>query len=106
MYRGTTPTLTFTLPFEGDRLDLLSIAFAQVKPLEGLEPKVILEKTLADCTVSGNCVAVTLTEEETLRLRGGKSVDIQLRAAVGEQRMASKIFTVQVEEILKDGVLT
>lgn len=106
MYRGTTPTLTFTLPFEASDLDILNIAFCQVKALEGFDPKIIFEKTLADCTISGKSVKVNLSESDTLKLGAKKNVEIQLRAAVGDKRMASKIFSIPVESILKDGVLT
>ena len=106
MYRGTTPTLTFTLPFAASELEILSIAFSQVNPLNGLSPKLVFEKKLSDCTLSGNVVRVELSENDTLMLSGGKTVEIQLRAAVGDKRMASKIFRIPVDSILKDGVLT
>lgn len=99
MFRGTTPTLKFTLPFDCSIITLLSIAFSQGN-------KVVLEKTLADCEVNGNRLILKLTEYDTLLLDSSKTwVEIQLRVGVGNDRLASKIMKVEVQRILKDGVL-
>ncbi len=99
MYRGTTPTFTYKLPFAGERITALNLCFAQ-------QGEVILEKPLSACTVEGNGVQVTLTEEETLLFDSQKGmVEMQLRIGCGESRMASNIMKVSVEQILKDGCL-
>ena len=100
MYRGTTPTLTFRLPIDTGSITVLSVAVAQGRQVK-------IEKTLSDVHVDGNVISCTLTEDETLSLTAGASVEakIQLRVGVGEQRMASQIFTVPVERILRDGAL-
>ena len=100
MYRGTTPTLTFRLPIDTGSITVLSIAVAQGRQVK-------IEKTLSDVHLDGNIISCTLTEDETLSLTAGASVEakIQLRVGVGEQRMASQIFTVPVERILRDGEL-
>ena len=100
MYRGTTPTLTFRLPIDTGSITVLSVAVAQGRQVK-------IEKTLSDVHLDGNVISCTLTEDETLSLTAGASVDakIQLRVGVGEQRMASQIFTVPVERILRDGAL-
>ena len=100
MYRGTTPTLTFRLPIDTGSITVLSVAVAQGRQVK-------IEKTLSDVHLDGNVISCTLTEDETLSLTAGASVDakIQLRVGVGEQRMASQIFTVPVERILRDGEL-
>lgn len=98
MYRGTTPTLTFTLPFECSTITLLNIAFSQ-------QGKLVLEKELSDCAVEGNKLTVTLSEEDTLKFECLKMVDIQLRCGCGESRLASQIISVCAERILKDGCL-
>ena len=100
MYRGTTPTLTFRLPIDTGSITVLSIAVAQGRDVK-------IEKTLSDVHLDGNVLSCTLTEDETLSLTAGASVEakIQLRVGVGEQRMASQIFTVPVERILRDGAL-
>lgn len=99
MYRGTTPTFTFTLPIECETISRLSVAFKQ-------GGKLLFERCLADVTMSGNVLSCTLTEEETLQLHGDTELQIQLRVGVGSARMASQVFRVPVSQILKDGVLT
>lgn len=98
MYRGTTPTFSFELPIQASTLTKLSITFRQ----PGGES---IEKTLSDVTRSGQTVTVTLTEAETLSLKAARTLDIQLRAGVGDARLASQVWTVPVKQILKDGAL-
>ena len=101
MYRGTTPTLTFQLPIDTGSITVLSVAVAQAGQVK-------IEKTLPDVHLDGNVVSCTLTEAETLSLTagtGGIDAKIQLRVGVGAQRMASQVFTVPVERILRDGAL-
>ena len=68
--------------------------------------KLLFERGLPDVTMSGKVLSCTLTEEETLQLRGDTELQIQLRVGVGSARMASQVFRVPVSQILKDGVLT
>lgn len=55
MYRGTTPTFTFTLPIECETISKLSVAFKQGGEL-------LFERGLPDVTMSGNVLSCTLTE--------------------------------------------
>lgn len=100
MYRGTTPTFTFNLPIAADTLTAAAVTFRQAGCAD-------IEKTLEDCIVDGQTLTVTLTEAETLTLRSGTvaPLEIQLRVGASGARMASQIFTVPVERILKDGAL-
>ena len=99
MIRGTTPTLTFTLPIEADTITLLNIAFSQRR-------RIVFEKSLDDVEVYDNTITLTLSETETLKLMSdGSDVEIQLRVGVGDVRLASEIFRVSVDRILKDGIL-
>ena len=82
MYRGTTPTFTFTLPIECETITKLSVAFKQ-------GGKLLFERGLPDVTMSGNVLSCTLTEEETLQLRGDTELQIQLRVGVGSARKCS-----------------
>lgn len=61
MFRGTTPTLKFTLPFDADGLSCAWITLAQNK-------KDIIDKPMTECTCAENVITVTLTQEETLLL--------------------------------------
>ncbi len=99
MYRGTTPTITFTLPLDGSRITALNLCFVQ-------QGEIILEKDLAACRIDGNTLQVTLTEKETLLFDDKKGmVEMQLRIGCNNTRMASNIMRVSVERILKDGCL-
>lgn len=98
MYRGTTPTLNFQLPFEVSQITKLNIAFSQ-------DNTVVLEKALSDVTREGRKITVKLSEMETLSLNDKKGLEIQLRVAVGSIKMASPIIKTTVERILKEGVL-
>ncbi len=99
MYRGTTPTLNFTLPFDCKNITALNIAFAQ-------NENVVFEKTYNDCVLDGNKISVILTEDDTLLLDCKKrAVEIQLRVGCGSSRLASKIIKIPVDRILKDGCL-
>ena len=99
MYRGTTPTLTYTLPFAGDQITVLNLCFDQ-------QGEIVLEKSLEDFKVDGKTLQVKLTEEDTLLFDAQKAmVEMQLRVGCGETRMASNIMRVSVERILKDGCL-
>lgn len=99
MIRGTTPTHTFTLPFDSTGITKLSIAYAQ-------GGRVVLEKTLPDCNIKGNVITVSLTEEDTLKFDSNKAMaEIQLRLGFGDSRMASQVMHITTERILKDGCL-
>lgn len=97
MIRGTTPTLEFKLPFNWDDIDAIDIVFAQCR-------KVILKKTMDDCTIVEDVMKLKLTKEDTLRFRCGREAEIQLIVDfVTGGTIASEIITVNVEHILGDG---
>ena len=98
MYRGTTPTITFTLPFDGGNITALHLCFVQ-------QGEIVLEKDLYACEIKGNTLQVALTEEETLRFDAGAMVEMQLRVGCGETRLVSNIMLLSVKPILKEGCL-
>ena len=100
MVRGTTPTLTFTLPFPVSTLSAMYINISQ--HFENIQ----IEKALTDCTVSGNDVSVVLTQDDTLRLVAGRQAFIQIRARTTDgTALASEMIPCMVEDVLKDGVI-
>lgn len=99
MYRGTTPTLKFTLPFEASTIAAAYISVVQNR-------RVIIEKSIEECTLSGNTILIKLTQEETLLLAVSNETEIQLRVRlVDGSALASQVFTVPTERILKNGVI-
>ena len=98
MRRGTTPTNTFTVDVDLRQATALYVTYKQ-------NSRVILEKTLADATITETSVAVTLTQEDTLAFAQG-SVHIQIRAKYSDgAAIASNIIVAPVDQILKDGVI-
>ena len=99
MYRGTTPTLNFELPFAASTVAEGYVSIAQNR-------QVVVDKPISDWSIADNTVKVTLTQEETLSLSVLHSTEIQLRVKLNDgNALASKIFTVPTERILKDGVI-
>jgi hypothetical protein len=74
---GTTPTHTFTLPFEKEMLAEVRITYTQNK-------KRIITKEIDDLEINGNDISLTLTQEETFLFEEGKNVSIQLKIKTTE----------------------
>ena len=110
MRRGTTPTHTFTLPFEVPEGSKVRIVYVQ-------NDKIILEHTTDQCTVEGSVVTTKLTDKETLlfdsklHFINGKHqsypVEIQIGIKTPEgDKLWSNIIRDTVEKCLrKDGVI-
>ena len=99
MYRGTTPTHNFKVPFDTTNITRLSISYAQ-------DDVVVLEKELRDCEITEGNISVRLTEEDTLTFDSDKkTVDVQLLVGFGKEVIASQIMTIRVDKILKEGGL-
>ena len=99
--RGTTPTLTFTLPF-----DVANIAKAYITIAQNGE--IVIDKEVGDtgCTCSDKTITYHLTQEETLKLADCRGIEMQIRLrTTNGEVLASQIIKSFVEEILKDGVI-
>lgn len=100
MRRGTTPTLTFTMPFTADQVAVVYITFSQ-------GPSVVLEKS-EDVAVADKSLTVTLTQEDTLAFNptGNPQVNIQVRIRLTDgSAAASQIINTTAGMILKNGVI-
>ena len=99
MYRATTPTHIFTLPFETSLLKTFQITYKQFDTI-------ILQKTKEDCTLTDKAIKLELTQEETLLFKPTALVYIQLRVVTNEGRvLASEIEKKWPKECLDEGVL-
>lgn len=99
MIRGTTPTHTFTIPFDVSGIAKVKIIYAQ-------DDKVMCEKTTENCTLEGTNIRTTLTQEDTLKFDHKTSVQIQVRILThGGQALASVVEKVGVSQLLDDEVL-
>ena len=67
---------------------------------------IVLDKTFDDCEAVENMLIVNLTQEETLKLKAGKVVEMQIRVrTISGDALASNIIRVNAERILRDGVI-
>lgn len=100
MIRGTTPTLTFTLPFDVNEALKLWLTFSQKH-----EEVFTLEKE--DLNIEENVITCRLTQQQTLSLKCNTPVEIQIRVAFTNESfddaLASEIITTSMQRILKDG---
>lgn len=100
MYRGTTPTLKFILPFDTSLLEEAWITLGQ----DGEE---IVNKTLSDCTTDGTALSVLLTQSDTLALSHEYRTFVQLRVLLADgTALASKTFKMKTKCIIKSGVIS
>ena len=98
MWRGTTPTHTFTLP-DGIRAEDFTVIFITYS--QNGTP--VLEKEKADMTLEDNIIRLTFSQADSLLFDAGP-VKIQLRAKTADgQAVASEIVSTTAKEILKDG---
>ena len=96
MRRGTTPTLTFTLPVDSSIIERLFITFSQKRGI-------MLEKNIDDCEFIDGALQVTLSQKETLSFNVG-AIDIQIRLKTNDgSAMASNIVVAEIRDCLKDG---
>lgn len=95
MRRGTTPTITYSLPFDTVSVQAAEITFS-------CPGSAYISKSLPEMTASGNKLAVRLTQEETLRFRDGSTVSIQIALRLaGGSCVRSKIHQEPVTDALK-----
>lgn len=95
--RGTTPTHVFTVDVDLTQATALYITYKQ-------SDRIVIEKTLADCTITATTVTVELTQAESLKFAITSPVEIQIRAKFEDgTAIASNIMEADVGRILKGG---
>lgn len=99
MYRATTPTYIFKLPFSTNLVKTVQITYQQFS-------KTVFQKTETDCMMTDTEIKLTLTQEETLLFSHTCRAEVQLRVVTTEgQVLASKIFEVKPKACLDEEVL-
>lgn len=99
MYRGTTPTISYRLPFSAEQLAEAYITIAQ-------NDEVKIEKSLSECETNGDTITAELTQEDTLKLDKRFPAEIQLRIrTLAGDALATEPDVETVGKILKDGVI-
>lgn len=102
MRRGTTPTLTFTTPYEASLIQDGYITFKQ-------RGAIVADISIHDesVTVSDNSISVELTQEQTLAMTTADTCQAQIRLLMESgTATASNIVEIPVCPILKDGEIT
>ena len=99
MTRGTTPTHEFRLPFNVSQVKEAMVIYAQ----NDIE---VFRKETDDCSMEGETISVTLTQEETLMFNHKQNVQVQLRILTTENvALASTVSVISVQKCLNNEVL-
>lgn len=97
--RGTTPTLGFELDIDVGLCDKIIVTINQLN-------ENIIQISGDRLEILANTVNVTLTQEETLKLRRNNDVNIQVKVKlVNGTVMASAIQKIDVNNILNEEIL-
>lgn len=105
MYRFTTPVHRFKLPVDPADCEVIQITYKQ-KCSSII--KEYAHGVLPDgMEINENIVTITLSQEETEKLKANEMVQIQVRALLGSGvAEASQKINLTVEDVLTGGVLT
>ena len=98
MWRGTTPTNTFSLPDEisVDDFNVIFLTYSQYG-------RIVCEVGMDRMSIAGHTIQIVLTQAETLQFVPG-AVQIQMRGRMKDGRaIASNVITTTAKEVLKDG---
>lgn len=99
MYRGTNPIIEMELNCDTSLIEVMYVTFKQGNG-------VVFEKEASACTFDGTKASVQLTQEETLLLKAGVPLLVQVRVKLTDGRvMASEIERLNVLDVFKEGVI-
>lgn len=95
--RGTTPTITFNLPFDVSTIRNCEAYFAQ-------NDELLVTKEFEDCVLEDRTLSVTLTQEDTLAFDDDAKLEMQIRFVFTNGSVdATQIVKGKIGRILKDG---
>lgn len=98
MYQGTTPTHTFNLSISTSLIKDITITYIQNR-------KIVLVKTLKDCTITDNALQLELAQQETMKFSHLAKIRIELKALTTDKKViASVIDAVSVKELINKEV--
>ena len=102
IFRGTTPKIIFTLPNSITIDDILNVELVFTQ-----NDEIIIAKKLGDFTTSNNQLTITLTQEDTLKLKGNSPLYYQIKVLLNDESViTSDIITNMVYNSLSESVLT
>ena len=106
MKRSSTPTHTFTLPFDYQGFcERFMLSYGQI--VRGAE-SIVLQKTESDIGsgvfVEGDTIRLTLTQEETLLFEGASAI-VEMKVYTKDKKVliSDKVY-VPVQDVLNDEV--
>lgn len=95
--RGTTPTITFNLPFDVSEIRNCEVYFAQ-------NDELLVTKEIEDCVLEDRTLSVTLSQEDTLAFDDDAKLEMQIRFVFTNGTVdATQIVKGKIGRILKDG---
>lgn len=102
MIKGTTPTITYNLPFESSLIKSAEIVVMYVDA----NKEVLIVRNLADCTLGKTSISTKLTQEETLKLPAPSTCEVQLRIVTTDETILATVpEKVTVKRLLKEDVI-
>ena len=102
IFRGTTPKFIFTLPNSITIDDILNVELVFTQ-----NDEIVIAKKLGDFTTSNNQLTITLTQEDTLKLKGNSPLYYQIKVLLNDKSViTSDIITNMVYNSLSESVLT
>ena len=102
IFRGTTPKFIFTLPNSITIDDILNVELVFTQ-----NDEIIIAKKLGDFTTSNSQLTITLTQEDTLKLKGNSPLYYQIKVLLNDESViTSDIITNMVYNSLSESVLT
>lgn len=102
IFRGTTPKFIFTLPNSITIDDILNVELVFTQ-----NDEIVIAKKLGDFTTSNSQLTITLTQEDTLKLKGNSPLYYQIKVLLNDESViTSDIITNMVYNSLSESVLT
>lgn len=97
--RGTTPTMTFALPFD---TAMIALGYVTVQQ-NGIT---VFEKPVSACECDGSTLSAKLAQEDTLKLASDSNAEIRLVVkTLGGERLESFKIIERVTDTSKEGVI-
>ena len=98
--RGTTPTITFNLPFNVSTIKNCEVYFGQ-------NDELLVTKGYNDCVFSGTTMQVTLKQKDTLQFDDSEKLQVQVRFRFNDDSVdATAIIKGKVGELLSDSKIS
>lgn len=98
--QGTTPTVTFNLPFDVSTIKNCEVYFGQ-------NDELLVTKGYNDCVLSGTTLSVTLKQKDTLQFDPSEKLQIQIRFRYNDDSVdATEIIKGKISDLLSDAVIS